>query len=414
MTGRRHYTGPATEGAARAAVTARGGEILTTRAAARHLRTYEQQLEDIDFVVPRRCTRFYQAVPSELNGRYFGTVAPADVPPLSADESEDDDDNAPTDDDDDDRYGHDDEENVDAHGNARGDSALVRQTMQSLGSAGLCGWVLNYKTDIVLGKEIGTGSYGTVHTARWKKQPMPVAVKRLVKQTNATEEVLFDMFEEASNLTRLQHNNVVVFVGVCTEAPNLCIVTEYMARGSLRSVLDDKSAKLPWKTRVRMLRDAARGLAFLHAQEPAPVIHRDVKSSNLLVDENETVKLADLGFARARNEGTTMTRCGTPAWTAPEILIGHKYTEKADVYSFGIVMWEVLTRAYPYQGHNFMQVSIEVANGTRPTVPSDCPADYLQTMKRCWKADPSKRPSMDRVLESMEAMVGPDGSDLPV
>ena len=107
--------------------------------------------------------------------------------------------------------------------------------------------------------------------------------------------------------------------------PNLCIVTEFVQLGSLRDLLTDRSVKLPWGQRIAMLRSAAMGVNYLHSLEAA-VIHRDLKSSNLLVDENLNVKVADFGFARLKEENATMTRCGTPCWTAPEIIRGERYT----------------------------------------------------------------------------------------
>jgi serine/threonine protein kinase len=132
--------------------------------------------------------------------------------------------------------------------------------------------------------------------------------------------------------------------------PNLCIVTEFVQQGSLRDMLANRGIKLPWQQRLSMLRSAAQGVSYLHSLQPTAVIHRDLKSSNLLVDENMNIKVADFGFARLKEENATMTRCGTPCWTAPEIIRGERYSEKADVYSFGIIMWEVLTRRTPFAG----------------------------------------------------------------
>jgi serine/threonine protein kinase len=132
------------------------------------------------------------------------------------------------------------------------------------------------------------------------------------------------------------------------------------------------------------------------------IVHRDLKPSNLLVDESWNVKVADFGFARIKEENATMTRCGTPCWTAPEVIRGEKYGEKADVYSFGVVMWEVLTRKQPFAGRNFMGVSLDVLEGKRPQVPADCPAEFKKLMKKCWHADASKRPSMEDVLSRLD------------
>jgi serine/threonine protein kinase len=181
-----------------------------------------------------------------------------------------------------------------------------------------------------------------------------------------------------------------------------------MSRGSLHAVLHDRSQRLAWRQRLGMLRDAARAIAFLHSQQPYPVLHRDVKSPNLLVDANYTVKLGDLGFARERREGQSLTRCGTLAWTAPEILSGRDYTKSADVYSLGIVMWEILTRREPYEDCHFMELALRVREGHRPSVPSDCPPAYSDLMTRCWHASPSSRPSADSVVRAVEGMLGYD------
>jgi serine/threonine protein kinase len=129
------------------------------------------------------------------------------------------------------------------------------------------------------------------------------------------------------------------------------------------------------------------------------------------VDENWNVKVADFGFARIKEENATMTRCGTPCWTAPEIIRGQKYDERADVYSFGVTMWQVLTRKEPYAGRNFMGVSLEVLEGKRPQIPSDCPKDFAKLMRKCWHASLDKRPSAEDVLAFFDRHLGEDITD---
>jgi serine/threonine protein kinase len=113
----------------------------------------------------------------------------------------------------------------------------------------------------------------------------------------------------------------------------MCILTEFVATGSLAEILPDTSIKLAWKQRLKMLRSAALGINYLHSLQPC-IVHRDLKPSNLLVDENWNVKVADFGLARIKQDNVTMTRCGTPCWTAPEIIRGERYSEKVDVYRY--------------------------------------------------------------------------------
>jgi serine/threonine protein kinase len=189
--------------------------------------------------------------------------------------------------------------------------------------------------------------------------------------------------------------------------PNLCIVTEFLKQGSLKDILANNAVKLTWKQKMKLLHGAALGVNYLHSLRPV-IVHRDLKPSNLLVDENMNVKVADFGFARIKEENATMTRCRTPCWTAPEIIRGEKYDERADVFSFGIVMWQVVTRKEPYAGRNFMGVSLDVLEGRRPEAMPDLPGAFLKTMTRCWHAKPDKRPPMSTVVEVLADLLGDD------
>jgi serine/threonine protein kinase len=139
------------------------------------------------------------------------------------------------------------------------------------------------------------------------------------------------------------------------------------------------------------------------------IVHRDLKPSNMLVDENMNVKVADFGFARIKEENATMTRCGTPCWTAPEVIRGEKYSEKADVFSFGIIMWEMLTRKEPFAGRNFMGVSLDVLEGRRPAIPADCTPSFRKLMKKCWHGEAKKRPAMEDVVAQLDIMLAGAG-----
>jgi hypothetical protein len=272
-----------------------------------------------------------------------------------------------------------------------------------LTSANLCRWIIDFG-DIQLGKQIGLGSYGVVFGGKWKG--VEVAVKRFIKQ-KLDERRMLEFRAEMAFLSELHHPNIVLFIGACVKKPNLCIVTEFMKQGSLRDILANNTIKLTWKQKLRMLRSAALGINYLHSLHPV-IVHRDLKPSNLLVDENWNVKVADFGFARIKEENATMTRCGTPCWTAPEIIRGDKYDERADVFSFGVVMWQVVTRKEPFAGRNFMGVSLDVLEGKRPQIPNDCPAELRKVMKKCWHASAEKRPTMERVVAFFDKEMGDD------
>jgi serine/threonine protein kinase/ABC-type phosphate transport system substrate-binding protein len=277
-----------------------------------------------------------------------------------------------------------------------------------LASANLCPWIIAYD-EIDLGENVGAGSYAVVYRGRWRG--VDVAVKRFANQ-RVDERQRIDFYAETAALSVVHHPYVVAFVGACVVLPNLCVVTEFVKRGSMRRVLDDSNAKITWLERMRMLRTAAVGVAYLH--NTVGIVHRDLKSSNLLVTDDYSVKVADFGFARIKETNATMTRCGTPCWTAPEVIRGARYSEKVDVYSFGIVMWEAVTRRRPFGDRGFADVALAVLDGMRPAIPSSCPADLSQLMTACWDADPDVRPPMEEVVSRLDAIaLAMDRRDTP-
>lgn len=147
-------------------------------------------------------------------------------------------------------------------------------------------------------------------------------------------------------------------------------------------------------------RDTALGMNYLHSFQP-PILHRDLKSPNLLIDTSYALKISDFGLARVRAHFQTMTgNCGTTQWMAPEVLAAEKYTEKADVFSYGVVVWETITRECPYDGLSQIQAALGVLNNNlRPTVPEHCPPLFKKIMTLCWVSNPEERPTFETVLE---------------
>jgi serine/threonine protein kinase len=260
-------------------------------------------------------------------------------------------------------------------------------------------WEIQY-SELTFGPRIGRGGYGEVYRGMWSGTE--VAIKMLFTD-NMSAKLITDLRNEVELLCKLRHPNIVLFMGACTEPETPCIVTEYLGRGSLANILLDESVEMDWGLRLQIGIDCARGMAYLHSRHPV-IIHRDLKTDNLLVDDNWQVKVADFGLATVKSRTFAKTMCGTTGWVAPEVLAEEGYTEKADVYSFAIILWEMLTRQIPYAGKNTMQVVRSVDRGERLTIPDYCPPDYAQLINDCWNTDPAKRLSFAEVLARMEKM----------
>jgi len=257
--------------------------------------------------------------------------------------------------------------------------------------------------EIKVHERVGRGSFGDVYRGMFRGTE--VAVKKILA-AQLTRDFVTELYQEAALMQEIRHPNVLTFMGVCTIPPEVCIITEYMPRGSVYILLHDTSYTLTYDRVRKMALDTCRGMNYLHRSTPA-IIHRDLKSHNLLVDENFKVKVSDFGLSRIIEDevATTLTACGTPCWTAPEILRNHRYGVEADVYSFAIVLWEFCTRLDPYEGMPPFQVVVAVAtNGLRPDMPETVPARFKKIIKHCWEDAPEDRPGFDELIATFEAL----------
>lgn len=258
-----------------------------------------------------------------------------------------------------------------------------------------------YRMDeIILKGEIGRGSYGEVFRAIARGKL--VAVKKL-KVRNLRAEQIDAFCKEASLMCQLENQHIVGFIGAVTEPHHLCIITEYCARGSMADLLLDESIPMDYPRKIKFAKDAAKGMAYLHGSNPI-ILHRDLKSDNLLVAEDWTVKVGDFGLTRFISEKKIMTQVGTPMWMAPEIISGKQYTEKADVYAFGIILWEIMTRLEPYEDKEPMQIVMDVVKvDLRPDIPKEHDTNPLvPLMKDCWHRDPDHRPTFPAIVDRLE------------
>lgn len=255
-----------------------------------------------------------------------------------------------------------------------------------------------------LKQEIGRGSFGQVFKGTWRGTE--VAIKRIpancIKESDTR-----DFMKEAFILRQLRHPNVLQVLGASMNPP--CIVTEYMPRGNLFQLIHDRNVPLPWSMIRKIALDVCKGMSYLHGCTP-PLIHRDLKPHNLLVDENWRVKVCDFGLSKFVDSKHVMTACGTPAYAAPEVLRNSDYSMSADVYSFAIVLWELVTRDILYP--NLPPFQIIFAVGTqrsRPPIPAHLNKAIANLIQECWDEDPNTRPSFlvitDRLTELGDSLV---------
>ncbi|KAL0457502.1 UNVERIFIED_CONTAM: putative serine/threonine-protein kinase SIS8 [Sesamum latifolium] len=257
--------------------------------------------------------------------------------------------------------------------------------------------------DLTIGEQIGQGSCGTVYHALWYGSD--VAVKVFSKQ-EYSDDVIFSFRQEVALMKRLRHPNILLFMGAVTSPQRLCIVTEFLPRGSLFRLLQRNTPKLEWRRRIHMALDIARGMNYLHHCNP-PIVHRDLKSSNLLVDKNWTVKVGDFGLSRLKHETylTTKTGKGTPQWMAPEVLRNEPSDEKSDVYSFGVILWELVTQKIPWESLNSMQVIGAVGfMNQRLEIPKDVDPQWASIIESCWHSEPRCRPSFQELVEKLKEL----------
>lgn len=286
---------------------------------------------------------------------------------------------------------------------ARGISVVKNRKEESTGLSDH--WMININ-DLVIGKTIGHSSFGTVNVG--KLNGTKVAVKTIQYGSSPDSLNSLSSFKKEAELNcKLRHPNVVLFMGIAVQPKKICIVTELMSRGNVRdllvTVLKGKPLRLDWSLRQQWALDTAQGMAYLHSLDP-PMIHRDLKTNNLLVDRGMNVKICDFGLSRFKSD-KLMSAVGTVHFAAPEVLNHEQYSEKADLFSFGTVMWELYTRDCVFKGLPQIEVYNRVISGNMPDVDKDCDPRYAELMKQCWEINPTNRPSFREVIDRLGVLV---------
>ncbi|XP_022098170.1 mitogen-activated protein kinase kinase kinase 7-like isoform X2 [Acanthaster planci] len=250
-------------------------------------------------------------------------------------------------------------------------------------------------------KVVGKGSFGVVSKAKWRGKY--VAVKMI-----ESEEEIKAFRVEVLQLSRVCHPNIVTLYGACTHNP-VCLVMEYAEGGSLYNILHGGPPQAIYTAANAMswALQCAKGVAYLHSMKPRALIHRDLKPANLLLMAGGTVlKICDFGTACDIQTYMTNNK-GSAAWMAPEVFEGSNYSEKCDVFSWGIILWEVISRRKPFDeiGGPAFRIMWAVHQGTRPPMIRSIPKPLEKLMTRCWAKEPRRRPSMEEVVGVMSNLI---------
>ncbi|KAG6409555.1 hypothetical protein SASPL_127595 [Salvia splendens] len=257
--------------------------------------------------------------------------------------------------------------------------------------------------DLQIGERIGIGSYGEVYRAEWNGTE--VAVKRFMKQ-DISGDALAQFRFEVEIMLRLRHPNIVLFMGAVLRPPNMSILMEFLPRGSLYKLLHRPNIQIDEKRRIRMAMDVAKGMNYLHTSHPI-IVHRDLKTPNLLVDKNWVVKVCDFGMSRLQHNTflSSKSTAGTAEWMAPEVLRNEPSNEKSDVYSFGVILWELATLRVPWTEMNSMQVVGAVGFQDRHLdIPPMVDPLVANIIRDCWIRNPQGRPSFAQIIARLKGV----------
>lgn len=251
---------------------------------------------------------------------------------------------------------------------------------------------------------LGAGSFGSVYEGKYFEQN--VAIKYLTSQ-DLSDEALEEFSHEADLHFHLRHQNIVELMCYNTdpELGEICMVMQKLDC-SLHDILHESDEDLHFTARLDMIENMARGLMYLHS---LGIVHLDLKSMNMLLDKKKVIKICDFGLSRVKeevkkdgDEEGEATAAGSLPWMAPELMLGEKPTVKADVFSFYVIMWEVMARKKPHENKKVTQVIRAVSKQKkRLEMPDNMPEQLEELFRRCWAPVPDDRPSMEEVVQSV-------------
>ncbi|XP_059220106.1 tyrosine-protein kinase Fer isoform X3 [Stomoxys calcitrans] len=263
-------------------------------------------------------------------------------------------------------------------------------------------WELS-NDDVVLCEKIGRGNFGDVYKAKLKSTKLDVAVKTC--RMTLPDEQKRKFLQEGRILKQYDHPNIVKLIGICVQKQPIMIVMELVPGGSLLNYLRKNSNNLTTRQQMGMCRDAAAGMRYLESKN---CIHRDLAARNCLVDLECSVKISDFGMSREEEEyivSDGMKQIPVK-WTAPEALNFGKYTSLCDVWSYGILMWEIFSKGdTPYSGMTNSKAREKIDGGYRMPAPDNTPLEMYRLMLQCWAAEAESRPHFDEIYNVVDALI---------
>lgn len=247
--------------------------------------------------------------------------------------------------------------------------------------------------ELIFDKKLGVGSFGQIYLGRWRGQ---VTVIKNIEGV-VSEEDRAQFIREVQIMSQCRDKHITQFYGASLEPGRACLLMEHMEKGSLYQILEKS---LPFSLQQQMALEIARGLQYLHARD---ILHRDLKSANILVNAENHVKLSGFGLSktRARSVKTSQRKSEATRWLAPECFSPGTYTPQSDIYSYGVILWELMTCKRPYADATEDEIPARTLEGKRDSL-ADISEPYMTIIKECWSVDPAKRPTLSHIIDIIE------------
>lgn len=264
------------------------------------------------------------------------------------------------------------------------------------------GYAIKYNDLTLSDESLGRGETGDVVLATYEQRKVAVKIMK------DTDEAIRSFTTEACLMTTLRHKNLIQFLGIVIDGPSICLVTEFMEKGSLSEYLRTRGRqRVSAKDLIKFAKDTCAGMAYLEAHN---VVHRDLAARNILISSDYTAKVCDFGLASKEKFSDAYLSSGAGCripikWTAPEALRHGEFTSKSDMWSFGILLYEIYTFGrLPYPKIPLAEVVKYVESGHRMECPEGCPKKVYEIMRRTWLISAKDRPSFSDILKEIEIL----------